>query len=206
MALALWTNHARAKAEISFELTPNCLLTRWPVLFLTGPRSFFYFKKFWNFYPSFLAEHGYEIFHIRLPWSNRDLRLSRFQEFLKSQAQHQRHFHLVMDSSTLAEFADYLRTHKPEGLESVSEVADPESADILNGLTPFPVPFERIEMAKAPARRSLLQISYDLHRLLVRNLKTAELSTLGAVPETALPNSKLLLERLHRLAEMDYRS
>lgn len=44
------------------ELTPNCLLTRHPLLFVASSRSLFRLFEPWNQIPVFLREHGYEVF------------------------------------------------------------------------------------------------------------------------------------------------
>ena len=212
-ALAVASNFLRERsADIPFELEPNCLLTRFPIFFVTGPRSFFYFKKYWNLYPSYLAEHGYEVYHLRLPWSHRTLRQERFEYFLQKQLKQNRSYHLFMDSSTLAEFEAILRRQVPEGLQSVTEIAGEGTGDVITGLKAFPVPFERVEIpcgpiSKSYLKNSLLRMSYDLHRMLVRNLKTTDLSALGVgEPKVAIQNSQKLLARVQDLAEMDFRS
>ncbi|MNJ98535.1 hypothetical protein D3C87_163020 [compost metagenome] len=204
--LALFSNRARDRKDLPFELEANCLMTRWPILFLTGPRSFFYFAKYWNVYTSFLAEHGYEVFTLHLPWNRKPLRLERFKYFLKQQEANQRHFHLVLDSHSLKEFENVLKDLKPACVMSITEVANPGAPDILQGLTPFPLPFQRIETVQ-PSRppHGLMAWSYDIHRLMIRSLEAPELSTLGAVDETALNNAKLLLPRMQQLGEMDLR-
>jgi hypothetical protein len=43
------------------ELRPNCLLTRYPIAFVSGRKSVFRFFDHWNEIPSYLREHGYEV-------------------------------------------------------------------------------------------------------------------------------------------------
>ena len=43
------------------ELRPNCLLTRYPIAFVSGRRSVFRLFDHWNEVPSYLREHGYEV-------------------------------------------------------------------------------------------------------------------------------------------------
>lgn len=204
LALAVFTNKARAAKHFDSTLHPNCLLTRWPLLFVTGPRSFFYFSAYWNIYTSYLAEHGYEVFNLRLPWSAPHLRAERFAEFLKSQEQAGRKFHLVVDASTFKEFAEYLRTHRPSCVMSVTEVSDTrESAN--TSLSAFPIPVGVIETLPGKKSSFFVRLAYSFHQLILTGRTLPSLSTLGACKDSAMENSRLLLERAQTLAEMDLR-
>ncbi len=54
-------NGLRARRQSSYELIPNCLLTRFPIVFVRGRQSPFYFLRYWNTVPQYLRNHGYEI-------------------------------------------------------------------------------------------------------------------------------------------------
>ncbi|UOF02354.1 hypothetical protein [Bdellovibrio reynosensis] len=205
LGLAVFANRARARKDIPFELTPNCLLTRWPILFVTGPRSIFYFSKFWNLHPVFLTEHGYEVFTVHLPWKNADQRRQRFEEFLSQQENHKRHFHLVVDSPTFTELESVLRGRRSSAIKSITEMTDDSSKQESKSLFALPVPFATIECRLSKAEPKLLKLSYRLHKYMVKPIRPASLSTLGAIDETAIQNCQLLLERASNLAEMDLR-
>ncbi|UXR63884.1 hypothetical protein EZJ49_12500 [Bdellovibrio bacteriovorus] len=204
LGLALISNRARRRQDIAFELKPNCLLTRWPLLFVTGPRSIFYFSSYWNLYTAFLAEHGYEVFTLHLPWNKTNLRKERFEHFLKQQEDLGRHFHLVVDAPTWLEFQDLLRQRRSASVISITEITDPEQSS-PQGLQAFPIPTADIEMPVFTKGSVFLNISYHLHKQFVRRKNLNSLSSLGALPESALNNSLLLLERAQTLAEMDLR-
>lgn len=51
----------------SLELEANCLLTRHPLVFLSGSRSVFKIFDHWNRIPRFLREHGYEVLVLEPP-------------------------------------------------------------------------------------------------------------------------------------------
>ncbi|WP_413587272.1 hypothetical protein [Bdellovibrio sp. HCB274] len=204
VALAIWTNKVRSRLHYDSALQPNCLLTRWPLLFVTGPRSFFYFSNYWNLYPSYLAEHGYEVYHLRLPWSDSLLRQTRLTEFLKSQDAAKRHFHLVMDSYSMVELEPVLRSLKPECLISITEIADADAKSLNSLNTPF-VPQETLQTLPSRKGGFFIKWAYELHRLLLFGRQVPSLSCLGAVKQTRLQNARLLLERAQVLAEMDLR-
>lgn len=205
LGLAVFANRARARKDIPFELTPNCLLTRWPILFVTGPRSIFYFSKYWNLHPVFLTEHGYEVFTVHLPWKNADHRRQRFEEFLSQQENHKRHFHLVVDSPTLSELESVLRSRRSSAIKSITEMTDESSRQESKSLSALPVPFAAIDCQPSKSKSKLLNLSYWLHKSMVKPIHPPNLSTLGAIEETAIPNCQLLLERASTLAEMDLR-
>lgn len=46
------------------ELRPNCLLTRYPIVFINGHRSLFRLFSHWNDIPLYLREHGYDVLVI----------------------------------------------------------------------------------------------------------------------------------------------
>lgn len=205
LGLAIFSNRARAHQEIPFELKPNCLLTRWPLLFVTGPRSLFYFSKYWNIYTVFLAEHGYEVFTLHLPWKNAEQRKERFRQFLEQQEKTQRRFHLVLDAPTMEEFSDLLASRRSLSVISITELADVGTEDPRAlSLKAYPIPKEVIEIPASSASL-LLELSYSLHRQSAKNKKLASLNVLGANTKTALENSHRLLTRAQTLAEMDLR-
>ena len=49
------------------ELKPNCLLTRYPIAFLSGRKSIFKPFEYWNLIPAYLREHGYEVLILEPP-------------------------------------------------------------------------------------------------------------------------------------------
>jgi len=152
----------------------------------------------------FLAEHGYEVFTLHLPWNKPYIRIQRFKEFLRTQSELNRHFHIVLDSTSLIEFQEMLRSERPSCISSVTEIADYDAEEVVRGLQPFPMPFARVSTLKTSEKGSwTLSLTYDLHRLFTPKRTLPSTSTLGAIKEVELQNSKLLLERVRTLAEMD---
>lgn len=63
VAIALQIRHRKVRQRklSTLELRPNCLLTRYPIVFLSGRKSLFRLFDHWNSIPFFLREHGYEV-------------------------------------------------------------------------------------------------------------------------------------------------
>ena len=185
LALALFTNRQRRTRSLRYELTPNCLLTRWPVLFITGPRSIFYFSQYWNIYPEFLTEHGYEVYTLNLPWSDSVERATRLRDFLREHSTQNRHYHLVVDTPTREEFA----TLWQENFSCISS---------LNEITS--------EMCLHSSMGLFQALSYRLHHLQTWPKVTADPHTLGVSSEASLKNAQFLLQKISQRAEEDLQS
>ncbi|MGZ6469969.1 MAG: hypothetical protein ACXWRZ_02335 [Bdellovibrio sp.] len=177
------------------------MLTRWPVLFITGHRSIFYFSNYWNIYTSFLAEHGYEVFNLRLPWNNKNLRRQRFAQFLAQQEKQNRHFHIIVDEVTFKEFHDLIQNNRTI-IKSVTELTDEQTTKVQE-FAPFSVPRNTIEFKKGPHFSFLLSFCHGFHRRLTKQKMLPSLGTLGANPKTANRNSLVLLGHIKTLAEKD---
>lgn len=202
LSLAILSNRSRASRTIEFKLEPNCLLTRWPILFITGHRSIFYFSSYWNIYTSFLAEHGYEVYTLHLPWNNNRLRRERFKLFLDEQEKQQRIFHIVVDMATFEELKDIIFDRKSV-IVSLTELRDENFPDNNQSLYPFPI-IKNSFACKSAQNPSLLQtLCHKLHRQLTKQNPLPSLDTLGGNPKTAISNSLRLLEHMKTLAEMD---
>lgn len=91
-------------------LRPNCLLTKAPICFITGPRSIFHFKEIGSELQEFLYAHGYLIRKIPLPFRNPQQRRQVFQRWLDQNRS--QNFHFVMSQQTWNEFQNELQTLK----------------------------------------------------------------------------------------------
>ncbi len=83
-------------------LRPNCLLTRYPVVFINPPRSLFWYEKLGGWYQDHLTEHGYQVICPTLPFRNRNLRSKSLEAWLEQQ--NIKRFHFVLAKNTFEEF------------------------------------------------------------------------------------------------------
>lgn len=82
------------------QLKANCLLTRFPIVFISGPRSLFRLFDHWNDIPLYLREHGYEVFVVEPSGRNASERAEAVRlalSDLKSRC------HLIADASLEAD-------------------------------------------------------------------------------------------------------
>lgn len=105
---ALVLNWLRVLRTHKINLRPNCLITRYPITFLSGKQSPFYFGKYWNNLPEYLAEHGYEVNTLNLPSRSTELRSLKLDAILKTQKQP---LHLFCDCSTIIEDLPVLKKY-----------------------------------------------------------------------------------------------
>lgn len=184
--LSIATNTMRARKDYHFELKPNCLLTRFPIVFVTGQSSLFYYRNYWNAFPALLAEHGYEVFTLQLPWKG-PLRAQKMKEFLREQEGGQKCFHFVMDAATERELAT-LVGQSPSGLSITVPNAHASA-------------FGTDSAEKSASTNPLVRFSFALHRKLRSLPNESSVTHLGA----AFPAGKeMLLERMQYLGEQDF--
>jgi hypothetical protein len=207
LSLAVVSNVLRRNCHFSGELIPNCLITRHPLLFITGPRSIFYFSSYWNFYTSFLAEHGYEVYTLHLPWRSQLKRKSRLKKFFAEQELNGKSYHLFIDQITDNEFQDYFKQLKSSAIQSISSVCDRgyEVFQLKNTSLLYPLPYLKKELHFEIARPKsrLLELSFLLHRSFFGKAQFLSLSSLGAESPQLIKNCQELLRVSKELAELD---
>lgn len=178
-AVSSITNVYRQRRSYKIQLKPNCLLTRHPIVFVTGPRSIFYFKKYWNAYPEILTEHGYEVFTLHLPWSGSQ-RGAVLQKFIREQEILKKKYHFICDEITSAELHPHF-----------------EQSGAVASLTQF----KSTSPNDRQSKNLLLNIGYTLHTLRFIHQRLPTSDDLGVhFPIGASP----LLKRMQVLAEQDF--
>ena len=122
VGVAVWANFSRTIEKDIKDLVPNCLLTKHPVVFVTGYRSLFYFTSYWNQIPNYLREHGYDVEIMSLPWRGRKARLKALAEELVNLKSP---IHLIGDSSIEGELIS-IAEMELENIATVTVVSDEE--------------------------------------------------------------------------------
>ena len=79
----LYSNYLRGKRKYKFQIHPNCLLTKHTIVFLSGKTSLFYFGRYWNYIPSWLEAHGYDILEFTFAKNNSNHRKDELLAFLE---------------------------------------------------------------------------------------------------------------------------
>jgi len=96
-----------AMNDENLVLRPNCLLTRYPLVFITGFRSLFYYKRLCPELQDFLIAHGYRVLSPAMPFRNVTHRQRDLLDWLRSQPEAQ--FHFVLTEETAAELASVIK-------------------------------------------------------------------------------------------------
>ena len=96
----------------NLALRPNCLLTKYPIVFLTGIRSIFFYEKLGGFLQDFVAAHGYKVLSPILSFRSKKNRKSQLILWLKQPEsnlnfQHKK-FHFILSQNTFEEFYDII--------------------------------------------------------------------------------------------------
>lgn len=188
-------NWKRARLDEVKELIPNCLLTTYPLVFVPGHRSLFYFLAYWNQIPHWLASHGYEVFHLPMPWKGSEKRKQALAKFLKEKSQSGEVFHLFIDESSLPEMTALLEDESYDCLASVTLIGQHRpTAHLLK-----PRLRHAIEELELPMTAKGTPVFWRLHQLWT--LQTISLSQLGWKLDR--PQGEEILKRAQFLAERD---
>lgn len=177
VALALGHNLLRGRLHWQGPLTPNCLLTRYPILLIPGPKSFWYFKNYYNLLPSYLAEHGYEVFHGQLPWKKG--RKKALKGFLQQAQMQGLKLHIIAHPRVLQELALPLSEHS-QVIASKTAYSHIEETNFL----------------------SPLRWINRLHQLLTP--MSPPIYELGPFSKDSTQSLEALMNQLQQLAENDY--
>jgi hypothetical protein len=122
VALQVRRQNLMSRQFEDLELRPNCLLTRYPIAFVSGQKSLFKLFSYWNQIPRFLREHGYDVVVLEpaighktekpTEWSSAVLTLlDRFPEKI----------HIVADSSR-HDGLEFLAQAKNEKIASLTVI------------------------------------------------------------------------------------
>lgn len=93
----------------NLALRPNCLLTKYPLVFLTGRRSLFFYEKLGGELQNYIAAHGYVVYSPVLAFRSEALRKAGLQKWLKQQSIKQ--FHFILSPITRSEFSSIFENY-----------------------------------------------------------------------------------------------
>lgn len=189
------------------ELRPDCLLTRYPIAFLSGPRSLFWLFDHWNDVPTYLREHGFDVIVIE-PADN-----GAKNSVLEALGELSGLHHLIADSSqrVLLESLARAKHEKVASLTLITSRHEPES-DVgrlsPEALRPFDVAIESFEIRDVPLaldwRERLAMFLLRLHGLAIGGGRRIRALETGAVKgRTVWAIENRFLDLAISLAERD---
>lgn len=202
LAAILALNIHRHRQKKIWSLRPNCLMTRYPLVFLTGRRSLFYFLSYWNDIPDYLAQHGFQVQILSLNWNNTRIRTFQIETYLDAKSKARERFHLFVDASSLREIIFLLQRRDFECLESITLIG----SESLIPPYRLRVPIYSLEMKKNSLRRKdSFSLVWQIHSLLTSQTSRRSLVTGLAQCGWQLDpqDGYSLLERVQTLAESD---
>lgn len=175
-------------------LRPNCLLTRSPLIFLSGPRSLFATRPMGEELQQFMMAHGYPLAYLWLPFRSTVQRQKALGQWLqKNQA---KSFHFFMAEETWRELQPILEQHfHPYSTITIINL-NPETP--RSHLPNTKLHGFGVEKIKAP-------LSYQLHGLFCSLMNSRALP----YEQTLLDKNRLVYDRFldHcvELAENEYK-
>jgi len=193
--------NAKRANSTTVELTPNCLLTRYPLLFLSGKRSIFYHGNYWNSLPDYLAQHGYEVFNCELKYRDHKKRTEEIRQVFESLDNQNNKLHVVVDSTSIQEVKTLLENTLFHSIASITYVHDHSSGDVsCSRLFPIKSAIEEITLSlKTPQ-----PLAWRLHRFYISDADRTP-AALGYAKSKDLEQIKeQFLRRAIELAERDY--
>jgi hypothetical protein len=166
-------------------LRPNCLLTRRPLVFLTGPRSVFYYQTPWQKAYYYLTEHGYQAQIVKLPFQ----KISDRIQYTRNVLRQLENSHIFCDQITYQQLSEALTDLKDSTLTVFAD-QNFESSDK--------------NLYKFQTTETGFSLSYFLHQkyLQFKGLSTPSYGELLQNP-SAKTYSKLL-DHCIQLAELDF--
>jgi hypothetical protein len=203
IALALSHNLKRANRVLEVDLLPNCLLTRYPIVFISGQRTLFHFLDYWNHIPIYLSEHGYEVIELTLPWRNRRQQTQALRSRIE-QLPHPK-IHLFVDQSLDIDELKLIDNPKVASITVVENQIRSRNTLRVSDLMPNAL-LHTIQWDPHDPRKLLSipgQWAYFLHSLLIYPQKTLEAVVLHPFPKKLAQH---ILEHTCYLAERDYQN
>lgn len=178
----------------NLALRPNCLLTRSPLVFLSGPRSLFAPQKMAINLQEFLLAHGYQVESPWLPFRSASQRRVFLLHWL--QKNKSRSFHFFMAQDTWDEFQALLKEniHPYSTFTVINEKVEAARSDL-----------ENIKIHSFSAQPQPSPLLYQIHQIFCKIMGSKAL----AYEETLLLKDPVLYDRFLDhciyLAENEYK-
>lgn len=113
-------------------LRPNCLLTKYPLVFITGTRSLFFYEKLGEQLQTFIAAHGYMVLSPAMPFRSSH-RKKYLAEWLKQQKYQQ--FHFVLSRQSHKELSGPLKDYLNSTFTLTTEILNPPNKKLSEPLS-----------------------------------------------------------------------
>ncbi|MCB0413462.1 MAG: hypothetical protein KDD50_03955 [Bdellovibrionales bacterium] len=188
-------------------MNKNCLLARYPLLFITGHQTPFYFSRYWNAIPKYLSEHGYEVIEVGRPfWMTDKKYLKKIKKFLAST---NKSFHMIGDLSIIQLLIEL--SQDPMANKSLQSL-NVATHSLDSSFIPYPIQNVPIGFHKESSSSQFKifeeanDFCFKLHNFVSRGHQRSEASLLG------LPYSKKTVEYIdylkmaQGLAEKDFQT
>ena len=183
----------RRFTRLNFELQPNVLMTRYPLIFVPGKRSLVYFLHYWNQIPEYLAAHGYEVYTLTLPWRNSERRKKALENSLRLLENKGQKFHLFVDGDTSVEVESVISAGNYNCVASVTSICDGTKTKTAHSM------IEDVTIA-ADESTGWKSVLWRIHNLLTEK-NPEQKNAVGWAP--SLITMQSFLSRAQHLAERD---
>lgn len=183
----------------NLALRPNCLLTRSPLVFVSGPRSLFSPEPMAAELRQFIQAHGYQVAPLWMPFRSDQQRRKTVQQWL--QQNQTKSFHFFMADQTWLELQPVFERcwHPHSTLNLIRQPSDiPASLTLHTRLEKMPLTYFEVPRSVPPLR-------YRLHTLFCALMNSRAVH----FEQTLLQKNRALYDRFldHciELAENEYK-
>lgn len=107
IGMSLRLNSKRHKLRFDLPLVPNQLLTRFPLVFIEGRKSIFYFGSYWNVIPKLFEEHGFPVHICKQTIQNPHKLIEELEGLLTNWTS----VHIVVDAQAYLHLQNALQDH-----------------------------------------------------------------------------------------------
>lgn len=181
------------------ELVPNCLMSLYPIYLIDGPRSLFDSSAPWGVLPSYLAEHGYEVTHLRGAWNEPAHLIQNLKNILIHNRQ-AGHYWLHPNWCKEEEVKTlFFKTHPHSTLTNLSFQNSTFYSSQNNVYSLGLLDFNSTERSRSKSS----MITQALHKMLIKNHQAIHGESVFS-SEQLQKHGQVILNHIKYLAELDY--